>query len=271
MANFSSNPKAAENREGSAIPYPPRPAIPLTPLERLAKRDVSPQPKGRLGTETGHVGLDPSVEWIPETTSWRSLPPPTPPLARGQRVIRENTALAIFASCAVHITWLGPCNSALGGVARDRLGGRCDEALLKVDPKELATLPKSRPKGTGRLDLGLILRGLEGYVAWWWWGVGGWKSLWLLEKRGPWVGMMFWLAWGRWSFGRRLLMNKREGNEMRKPFLYLAWQLIIRVWVEILKEGICQFIAVSSLLKSLHRRLIGSASLIKSSSQLITI
>lgn len=64
MANFLSNPKAAENREVSPIPYPPRPAMPFTPLERLAKRDVSPQPKGRLGTETVLVGLDPSAECL---------------------------------------------------------------------------------------------------------------------------------------------------------------------------------------------------------------
>jgi hypothetical protein len=73
MANFLWKLKAAENWEGSEILVLPRPAIPLTPLARPFRRNVAPQVKANLGTETTLPGLDPSVDWM-ETTSWASSP-----------------------------------------------------------------------------------------------------------------------------------------------------------------------------------------------------
>lgn len=68
MANFLSKLKADANWEGSPTLGLPRPAMPLTPAERFAKRSVSPQLKRMFGVETTGPGLDPSVDRR-ETTS----------------------------------------------------------------------------------------------------------------------------------------------------------------------------------------------------------
>ena len=74
MANFLWKLKAVENCEGTEILVLPRPAIPFTPLARPFKRNVEPQVKMKLDTETTLPGFNPFVDWI-ETTSWASSPP----------------------------------------------------------------------------------------------------------------------------------------------------------------------------------------------------
>lgn len=56
--------KAAENKEGRAIVFLPRPATPTVPLERPSKMKVGAQVKRNLGTETTFPGLEPLVDWI---------------------------------------------------------------------------------------------------------------------------------------------------------------------------------------------------------------
>lgn len=72
-ANFRLKLNAAANCEGREIPVLPNPAIPVTPPARPSRRNVDPQTKRKLGTDTALVGIKPLVEET-ETTSEATSP-----------------------------------------------------------------------------------------------------------------------------------------------------------------------------------------------------